>query len=97
MSEFEVRSKEVKLEEVEEEIEVEEDEEDDSLIELGFIEEEINNLFLNKNWKNWDGGRIGGKPVKTTLLFLGRLTHFSLSFFSLFFSLFLSVKGLVKS
>lgn len=33
-------------------------------IQLGFAEKECcNNLFLERNWQNWDGGRIGGLPV----------------------------------
>lgn len=52
----------------------EEDEEDDfptdCQIQLGFIDLEFSNkLFLSKNWKEWDGGVIGGKPVSRFLLF----------------------------
>ena len=51
-----------------------EDEEDDlptdCQIQLGFIDLELSNkLFLSKNWKEWDGGVIGGKPVSIFLLF----------------------------
>jgi hypothetical protein len=49
-----------------------EDEEDeelpqDSHIQLGYIDQDttqpINQLFLSPNWKEWDGGCVGGKPV----------------------------------
>lgn len=30
---------------------------------LGFPEEGSNSLHSDENWKTWDGGRIGGKPV----------------------------------
>jgi uncharacterized protein YwqG len=36
---------------------------DESEVQLGFAESGTNNLFLDKNWTNWDGGKIGGKPV----------------------------------
>mmetsp|Transcript_24514 Transcript_24514/g.36060 ORF Transcript_24514/g.36060 Transcript_24514/m.36060 type:complete len:433 (+) Transcript_24514:51-1349(+) len=32
-------------------------------IQLGFIEEATNPLFNDSNWKNWDGGKVGGKPI----------------------------------
>jgi len=50
----------------------EEDDEEDDLgsenimqtpYQLGFPEEGVNLLHSDSNWRNWDGGRIGGKPV----------------------------------
>lgn len=35
----------------------------DSGVQLGFIERVSNPLFTDKNWQNWDGGKIGGRPV----------------------------------
>jgi hypothetical protein len=41
---------------------------DDTQIQLGFIDSEnLNSLFLKKNWKEWDGGFVGGKPVRFLL------------------------------
>jgi pre-rRNA-processing protein TSR4 len=47
----------------------EDDDEDDvdtqgsSEVQLGFIESEQNLLFADHNWRKWDGGRVGGRPV----------------------------------
>jgi hypothetical protein len=54
--------------------EEDEDEElpQDSHIQLGYIDQDdtsdkqqsrSNQLFLSSNWKEWDGGCVGGKPV----------------------------------
>ncbi len=32
-------------------------------IQLGFAEKQCNRLFLNTDWRTWDGGKIGGLPV----------------------------------
>lgn len=43
---------------------------DDSLenteneVQLGFLDSQINELFNDPNWENWDGGKVGGKPVR---------------------------------
>ena len=29
----------------------------------GFVRNGVNNLFLDKDWSNWDGGKVGGFPV----------------------------------
>jgi len=34
-----------------------------TLYQLGFLEEGVNALHDDPNWRNWDGGRIGGKPA----------------------------------
>lgn len=69
MATFEVASRQEE-EENEEEDDQEDDEDDEDEVEgpnpyiqLGYIDQKVNNLFLNKNWKEWDGGCIGGKPV----------------------------------
>lgn len=43
---------------------------DDQLIQLGFIDDKssskdfpINNLFHNPDWRDWDGGKVGGQYV----------------------------------
>lgn len=36
---------------------------DESEIQLGFVEEGRNKLFHEKDWTTWDGGKVGGKPV----------------------------------
>ena len=36
---------------------------DESEIQLGFVEEGRNELFHEKDWATWDGGKVGGKPV----------------------------------
>ena len=46
-----------------EEEEEEEEEEDDASIQLGFVEKSRNNLFNEGDWRNWDGGKVGGTPV----------------------------------
>lgn len=49
----------------------EEDEEDEKEdegevgIQLGFVEKDPKNvLFLDPDWRNWDGGKVGGLPVR---------------------------------
>jgi len=32
-------------------------------MQLGFVEENTNNLFDEPDWTKWDGGKVGGKPV----------------------------------
>lgn len=61
MSEFENRN-ETRVEEEEEDFD-EEESETFSEIQLGFAEKRTNPLFLNRDWREWDGGRIGGLPV----------------------------------
>ena len=39
------------------------EDEQTSGVQLGFVEMDRNDLFLNKNWSDWDGGKIGGWPV----------------------------------
>ena len=54
------------LEDVEDDDDDEEEDEGQGVkpdVQLGFIGDERNLLFLDKNWKGWDGGRVGGKPV----------------------------------
>ncbi len=34
-----------------------------SCTQLGFLEKRNNPLFLNSNWRAWDGGKVGGNPV----------------------------------
>jgi hypothetical protein len=47
-----------------------EEEDDDSELEgesgvqLGYVEQGENALFADSDWRNWDGGRIGGTPVR---------------------------------
>jgi hypothetical protein len=47
-----------------------EDEDDDSELEgesgvqLGYVEQGENALFADSDWRNWDGGKIGGTPVR---------------------------------
>ena len=47
----------------------EEDEYDESGVQLGFVEEVVDgeHVFCDKNWMNWDGGKAGGKPVSVVL------------------------------
>lgn len=48
----------------EEDEDFDEDEADvSSDIQLGFAEKQCNRLFLNTDWRTWDGGKIGGLPV----------------------------------
>ena len=35
----------------------------DNIVQLGIPLKTKNPLFLEENWNNWDGGKIGGKPV----------------------------------
>lgn len=42
----------------------EESEQSTADIQLGFAEALERNLFLNKDWTQWDGGKIGGLPVR---------------------------------
>jgi hypothetical protein len=43
---------------------MDEEDHDSVAIQLGFIEkEEQNQLFLEKDWRNWDGGKVGGLPI----------------------------------
>jgi hypothetical protein len=47
-------------------IDDEEEENNYGVIHLGFINEGnslSNLLFRNSNWNDWDGGKVGGKPV----------------------------------
>jgi pre-rRNA-processing protein TSR4 len=37
--------------------------EEDTGYQLGFPEPGVNELFHDSNWADWDGGKIGGKPV----------------------------------
>jgi hypothetical protein len=56
----------------EEEEEDDDDDADDEVeengnidIQIGFIEEnERNKLFLEFDWRDWDGGKVGGLPVR---------------------------------
>lgn len=33
-------------------------------VQLGFIEGKVKNiLFADSDWRNWDGGKVGGNPV----------------------------------
>lgn len=53
-----------------EESEDEEDEKEEGIIQLGFIVEERDRadsllLFHDHDWSNWDGGKVGGLPVRT--------------------------------
>lgn len=32
-------------------------------VQLGFTGSEVNDLFTNPNWRDWDGGKVGGKPI----------------------------------
>lgn len=34
-----------------------------SAIQLGFAEKAYNGLFDDIDWRNWDGGKVGGLPV----------------------------------
>jgi hypothetical protein len=44
-----------------------EDDEEHSRIQLGFLyDTEQNLLFAEPDWRNWDGGKVGGKPVSIT-------------------------------
>ena len=43
------------------------DNEGNSGVQLGFVEKKVNILFGERDWRNWDGGRIGGKPVRYQL------------------------------
>jgi pre-rRNA-processing protein TSR4 len=48
----------------EDEDDMDEEDHDSVAIQLGFIErEEQNQLFLEKDWRNWDGGKVGGLPI----------------------------------
>lgn len=38
-------------------------EEESEDVQLGFIEEATNALFGDSDWRNWDGGKVGGNPV----------------------------------
>lgn len=35
----------------------------DSEVQLGFVEKSNNPMFMDPDWRNWDGGKIGGRPV----------------------------------
>lgn len=35
----------------------------ESGVQLGYIEKEENALFKDPDWRNWDGGKVGGTPV----------------------------------
>ena len=35
----------------------------DTGVQLGFMTETRNVMFADSNWENWDGGKVGGKPV----------------------------------
>ncbi len=51
----------------------EEDAEEEEIgIQLGFIDKENphNSLFLDKDWENWDGGKVGGLPVSLSSIIL---------------------------
>ena len=37
--------------------------EDNDEVQLGFIDNHSNRLFLDHDWNNWDGGKVGGYPV----------------------------------
>lgn len=37
----------------------------DSGVQLGYIEQETNPLFSDPDWRNWDGGKVGGTPVNS--------------------------------
>jgi hypothetical protein len=62
----------------------ESDDEDDSTIansvhiQLGFVDRTMKNvLFRDEDWRNWDGGKIGGLPVsRMSLLVLPVLTFY---------------------
>lgn len=36
-----------------------------SNVQLGFVEEGRNEMFLSTRWQDWDGGKIGGWPVSS--------------------------------
>ncbi len=38
-------------------------EDGEGAIQLGFLYKEHNPLFAASDWRNWDGGKVGGKPV----------------------------------
>lgn len=42
----------------------------ESTVQLGVIAKESNALFLDSDWRNWDGGKIGGRPVWFSKLYL---------------------------
>jgi hypothetical protein len=63
----------------------ESDEEDDSTIpnsthiQLGFVDRKMKNvLFRDKDWRNWDGGKIGGLPVSRTSIIILSILSFIL-------------------
>jgi hypothetical protein len=35
-------------------------------VQLGFVDSNTtNDLFKDRDWRNWDGGKIGGRPVSS--------------------------------
>lgn len=41
-----------------------EDSNDESDVQLGFVDkDDRNTLFKDPDWRNWDGGVVGGRPV----------------------------------
>ncbi len=49
---------------VEDDEEEEEDMMGESGVQLGFVEKTSNALFADTDWRNWDGGKVGGAPVR---------------------------------
>jgi hypothetical protein len=44
-----------------------ESESQEGSIQLGFLYKEQNLLFSVSDWRNWDGGKVGGKPVRVSI------------------------------
>jgi hypothetical protein len=35
----------------------------DTGVQLGFVSDSRNLMFIDSNWEKWDGGKVGGKPT----------------------------------
>lgn len=57
----------------------EESEQSTADIQLGFAEALERNLFLDKDWTQWDGGKIGGLPVRYLCNDVNTSSHLSTS------------------
>lgn len=60
----------VSVEDLEPKVQMEEDyddgdsEDEGGDVQLGFIDKTMQNeLFGDRDWRNWDGGKVGGAPV----------------------------------
>ena len=52
-------------------IDDDEETQDESDVQLGFIEDTASNvLFQDNDWRNWDGGTVGGRPVSLYFMYL---------------------------